>query len=119
VRDTLKLDLGIDRGVSVQREEIQDFSKSSLFGGKRTTTKAWRITLRNNKEEAVTLTIEDQVPVSQEKDIGVDIQELSGGQLDPETGLVTWQRQLAPKETVTLNIRYQVRAPAEYDLIIR
>ena len=119
VQDTLTLDLGRDQGISVQREEVRAFSKSVFLGNKKETTRAWRITLRNNKQSKVSTTVIDQVPVSQAKDIAVAVEEVSGGLVNEETGQVTWEIELAPQQSKELLLRYSVRYPKGYQLIIK
>ena len=57
--------------------------------------------------------IEDQVPVSRDKEIEVTIEELSGGALNADTGKVTWKLDIAPGKQEKRSIRYGVKFPKE------
>ena len=65
----------------------------------------------NTKQQAVTIEIEDQIPVSQEGNIEVEVEELSGGTLDTESGKVTWNITLQPGESMSKQVRFSVKYP--------
>ena len=79
---------------------------------------AWRITVKNTRKEAVSLTLQDQIPVSQNSNINVTVEELSGGKLNQERGFVTWQLQLQPGEQRELILQYRVKYPKNRRLIV-
>jgi hypothetical protein len=55
----------------------------------------------------------DQVPISMRDDIEVSIAELTGGELEEETGIVTWNLQIPPGETQSVVISYEVQYPSD------
>jgi len=109
--DTLNLSLGRDRAVNVKREMLKEYSKTGIFGGKQQTSRAYEITVQNNKKQAIQLVIEDQLPISQNGDIEVNTEEISGAQYDATTGKVTWKVSLAPGETIKKQLRFTVKYP--------
>lgn len=109
--DTLQLSLGRDPGVAVKREAVKDFCKTSTFGGKKKTIRGFKTTVMNTRSVAVTVLIEDQVPLSSESDIEVTVDDLNGGTLDPETGIVTWEVEIQPGASVEKVLKYSVRYP--------
>jgi uncharacterized protein (TIGR02231 family) len=109
--DTLSLSLGRDKGIAVKREQIKDFCKTGMFGNKQHTTKAYEISIQNNKKQAIELIIEDQVPISQNGEIEVEVEELSGGELDATTGRVKWKITLAPGASIKKQLRFNVKYP--------
>jgi uncharacterized protein (TIGR02231 family) len=110
-RDTLTLSLGRDQNVIVQRERMKDYQKRSTLGSNVKEQFGYEISLRNTKAQPVTITIEDQIPVSTTSEIEVEDLETNGGKLDKETGKVTWQVALKPNETVKRTLRYVVKYP--------
>ncbi len=78
----------------------------------------WRITVKNTRNEAVALTLKDQIPVSQNSGITVTTEELSGGKLDKEKGIVTWQLSLMPNEQKELMVEYKVKYPKNRRLVV-
>jgi uncharacterized protein (TIGR02231 family) len=109
--DTLNLSLGRDRSINVKRELMKEYSKTSGMGNKQQTTRAFEITVQNNKSQSVQLTIEDQLPVSQSGDVEVSVDDVSGAQVDANTGKVTWNITLAPGETLKKQLRFKVKYP--------
>ncbi|MEN9639003.1 MAG: hypothetical protein RLZZ262_871 [Bacteroidota bacterium] len=109
--DTLSLSLGRDKGIAVKREQLKDFCKTGAFGGKQHTTKAYEMTVTNNKKQSISIIIEDQIPISQNGDIEVNVEELSGGVLEENTGKVYWKLTINPGETVKKQIRFDVKYP--------
>ena len=73
----------------------------------------YKIVVTSRKEEAVPVTVTDQIPVSDEKTITVDAVELSNGKLEAGTGLIRWDLELEPKETKTLKLAYNVAWPKD------
>lgn len=110
-RDSMRVSLGRDARVQLQRAQVADFTNRKEIGGTVTQTYGFEITVRNNKTEKTTLIFEDQIPVSQNKEIKITPLELSGGVLDPVTGKVTWTRELKPGETLTVPLRFEVKYP--------
>jgi uncharacterized protein (TIGR02231 family) len=109
--DTLTLSLGRDRGILVKRDQIKDFCKTNIMGNKQETTKAYEITIQNNKKQSVELVIEDQVPISQNGEVEVQIEELSGAVIDEATGKVIWKVNLAAGESLKKQLRFTVKYP--------
>jgi hypothetical protein len=76
------------------------------------------ITIRNNKTNQVRITVNDQIPVSSNSQITVEVSELSGGKHNNETGLVQWDLDLKPGETRELILTYSVRYPKNQNIIL-
>ncbi|WP_074987946.1 DUF4139 domain-containing protein [Rufibacter ruber] len=115
-RDTLTLSLGRDQNVVVQRERMKDYQKRSTLGSNIKEQVGYEISLRNTKAQPVTITVEDQIPLSTTSEIEVEDIETNGGTLNKETGKVTWQLSLKPNETVKRTLRYVVKYPKNRQL---
>lgn len=109
--DTLSLSLGRDKSINVKRDMIKDYCKTTFFGGKQKTSKAYEITVQNNKKQAIQIEIEDQLPISQSGEIEVETEEISGAQYDEVTGKLSWKLTLAAGETVKKQVRFNVKYP--------
>lgn len=109
--DTLSLSLGRDKGIAVKRDQLKDYCKTGMLGGKQHTTKAYEMSVTNNKKQSITVIMEDQIPISQNSEIEVSVDELSGGVLDEATGKVRWTLTINPGETVKKQIRFDVKYP--------
>lgn len=110
-KDTLRLSLGRDKKVVVKREKITEFSSVKFIGRHTVETYVYRITVRNTKKESIQLTIEDQLPVSRDSQIEVELQEARGATSEKETGKLTWKLDLKAAETQTFDLKYTVKYP--------
>jgi uncharacterized protein (TIGR02231 family) len=110
-KDTLSLSLGRDKKVVVKREEITEFSSRKFIGRHTVQTYVYRITVRNTKKESVQLTLEDQLPVSRDSQIEVELQEARGATQEKETGKLAWKLDLKAAEAQTLDLKYTVKYP--------
>lgn len=104
--DTLRFSMGRDRSIRIERTKENDYSSRRAIGSNQTQTVAWKFSVRNTRPEPVVLTLADQLPVSRNSAIAVSAEELSGGQLDKESGIVTWRLELKPGEQRELRLRY-------------
>ena len=118
LQDTLLISMGRDRSIVVQREKMEEFSKKRTIGSNITETRGYEITLRNNKSQAVTMKVEDQIPVSVNSTISVEAIELSSGKLNSQTGNVTWEITLAPGAQQKLSLQYEVKYPKSERVIL-
>lgn len=109
--DTLDLSLGRDNSVTVSREMIKDFCKTSVLGSKKTDTRAYKIKVTNGKKKAISILIRDQVPVTTNAEIEVSIDEVSGGKHFPDTGFVEWELSTGSSESKELILKYTVKYP--------
>lgn len=64
------------------------------------------------------MVVKDQIPVSINSTIEVTPGELSGGKLDSQTGIVTWEITLAPGAQQKLSLQYEVKYPKSERIIL-
>ena len=67
---------------------------------------AWEISLRINKNQEIELTVEDQVPISNSREIDVKYIDLGGAVQEKNTGIIKWKVKLQPSGNKRLNFRY-------------
>jgi bifunctional DNase/RNase len=116
VQDTLSFTLGKDKGVVVERIQIESFQEKNFFGNKVTETKGWDITVRNTKSTAINLNVLDQVPLSSNEDIEIDLKERSGASFDESTGKLKWNIELEPGQAKTLRFVYEITYPDDQQI---
>lgn len=109
--DTLTLSLGRDKKIIVKREKIEDFSSRRGIGSSVRDAYSYRLTVRNTKAEPVQLTLYDQIPLSTDSRIEVELTDGAGAMHNAETGRLTWNLNLKPNETRELTFRYTVKYP--------
>jgi len=111
--DTLRLSLGKDKGVVIKRTLLKDFSSKKFLGSNKTDTRQYEIAIRNNKQQSVNIIVEDEFPISTQKEIEVQNRKYDGAKLDDDTQKLTWQMNIDPKKENKLNFRYEVKYPKE------
>ena len=116
--DTLYLSLGRDPGIRVDRTKVNEKSASRFLGSNREQTVTWRILVTNTRREAVCVSVYDQTPIARNSDINVSVEELSGGQRDKDTGIVTWKLDMKPNEKRELLLQYKVKYPKNERLFV-
>jgi uncharacterized protein (TIGR02231 family) len=116
--DTLEISLGRDKMVTTERKKEKDLTEKSFLGNKKTATSVWKTTVKNNKNQPISMMVLDQVPVATLAEIEVEVQNLSGASQDPKTGEIKWEFQLAPSATKVMELKYTVRYPGNKNLII-
>ena len=73
---------------------------------------------RNNRNNSIELAVSDQIPISQNKQIEVEAEELSGGKLSEIDGKVKWTLKLSPGESKQLVLTYRVKYPKNQKVIL-
>jgi uncharacterized protein (TIGR02231 family) len=115
-KDTLLLTLGKDKRIQVERKKLKEFCSHSFFGGTKTESVTWEITIKNTRKEAVTLIIEDQIPVSTDKEIEIKLTDKGNAYLDEAIGKLTWKLDLAPEKSQILKFSFDVKYPKDKQL---
>lgn len=109
--DTLEISLGKDERIIIERKKLKDFEERRFFGSKTRESLSFEISIRNTKSEPIEIIVEDQIPVSTDESIKISPKELSGGELDEQTGIINWRLNLKPNETRKIKLNYQIEYP--------
>ena len=115
-KDSLLLSLGRDKSVVITREKLKDYSSTKTIGSNRTAERTYEITVRNTKKREINIVIEDQIPVSKQKEIEVKLIDKSGAEYDLEKGLLIWRLSLKPGETMKRKFAFSVKYPKDKQL---
>lgn len=111
ISDTLGISLGRDKKILVTRTKSKDFSSTKLIGSKRKETFAYEIVVKNNSKAPITIEVEDQIPISQDSEIEVDVIEISDADHNLTTGKLTWKLNLNPGESKKLKLQFAIKYP--------
>ncbi len=108
--------LGVDEAIKVERVFVKKFQKDEGVLSKKTKfIYEYRIEATNNRKTDVSLAVKDQLPISQNKEIVVDVLEPRLGKADsPEKDdreRLTWKLSLAPAEKRKLPLSFSVEFP--------
>jgi len=109
--EELIISMGIDTNLVIERKQLNNLKDKSLFGTSRIVTRNYEITLRNNKPIDVIVKVYDRIPISQNKEIKVDTQNVSSAQYDEKTGILFWTIPIMPKQAVKKQLGYEVKYP--------
>lgn len=109
--DTLSVSLGRDKEVVVTRLKVAGKSRKMVLGGMNKVSVAYNINARNNHNYPIDVEIQDQVPLSSDKDVVITVDEMGGAHLEPKVGTLTWRFTLQPGEVKTMEFGFTVRFP--------
>jgi len=114
----ISLTLTTDPRISVKREKQKDYCSTKHVGNSTTVTQSYLITVKNNQSKAAKLTLKEQYPISNDKDIEVkDVTITPKATYDKtDIGVVTWELELQPGETRTFTVTYTVKHPTDRDI---
>lgn len=114
--DTLKLSLGRDKGVVIKRVLVKEFSQKRLLGNNKNESRQYEFTIRNNKQQPIHIIVEDQFPISTNKDVEVEKLSYDGGKLDDDRKTVSWNLNVDAKKETKLQMGYSVKYPKDKTL---
>lgn len=107
----LLLTLGDDRRISIKRDLIKDKTmEKNISSSNKEQQYAYQFTIRNNKNEKIKLRIKDQVPVSTDKQIIINMINKGGAEYDEKTGYLTWDIVLNANETKKIDFSFKVNS---------
>ena len=112
-KETYDLSLGVDETMKVKRTQKKRQTSQVLLKGQKKTEYEYEINVTSRKEKTVSVTVTDQIPVSDEKTIIVDLLDRSEGVLKEDTGLIRWDFELAPAAAKVLKLAYTVAWPKD------
>ncbi len=104
--EKISIDLGRDEGIRIDRNE-KSFKEKTLTG-KNKSTKTIITTIENTRDKKVELKLKDQIPVSDEVGIKVDLKESSPAAKADDDGMLNWEISLKPKEKTTVRFVYTI-----------
>ena len=117
-QDKVTLTLATDPRVTVKRELQRDYSSTKHVGSTTTETRSYLITVRNNQNRNAKLTLKEQYPISNDKDIEVKLVEVkpTATYNKEDIGVLTWELDLNSGETRTFVVTYSVKYPKDLTL---
>jgi uncharacterized protein (TIGR02231 family) len=113
ISDTLDISLGRDKNVVVDRVKLKDLSEKKIIGLNKKETYTYEISVRNKKKLGIEIDVEDQVPVSQNKEVEVELLESSSARYDATTGKLSWALKLAAGENKKMKLGFSVKYPKD------
>jgi len=114
----ISLTLTTDPRISVKREKMSNYCSTKHVGNTTTVTQAYQITVKNNQTKSVKLTLKEQYPISNNKDIEVKLGDVTPAATYNKEGIgvLTWEVELKAGETRTFNVSYSVKYPKDQNV---
>ena len=117
-KEDYTLSLGIDERIKLSRKLLKKQDATSLLKGQKITSSKFELAVANNKNTDIDIVVNDQIPVSRDKTIIVDIESIDGAERNEETGILTWTLSLKPQETKKVSFSYKVSSPKDKTIAI-
>ncbi len=108
--DTMRFSIGDDKNVKVLRKVLRSSpDKTGPLSKEIDEYITITLQVKNTKDEDVTLSLKDQIPLSSSVDVKVLNIQTDGGELDEKTGTIRWELKLAPHAERTIKVSFTVR----------
>ena len=111
--EKFSLSLGQDERLNVVRTELPRKTSEALIKNQKKQIRTYKINLTNKSKETVKVLVKDQIPVSTDKSITVDVNKLSDGSLDIDKGEIKWEISLESGSTTELELGYSISWPKD------
>lgn len=109
--ELFKISLGRDRFITVQRRRLKKNVSKRFLGNMQFVDCEYLLKVKNEKQQEVHMMIIDQIPITENEKIIVDILNMSEAELDSLTGKVTWKSLLKAGEELELLLAYRISWP--------
>ena len=108
--DTFVVDLGVDERVKCERK-LTEKKKEFLLFAKERINYGYKITIQSFKATAETITVYDQVPVSQDERVVVKVKKATSGIEPDEKGIMKWRFSIGPQEKKEIVLEFAIDYP--------
>lgn len=94
-------------------------SKKLFLGNTKKATIAYDIIVRNNHKKSINIEILDQVPISNDKEVLISIDEKGEAAYDEKTGVLSWNFTLNGTQTKELTFGFSIKYPKDKQVKIQ
>ena len=112
-KENYDISLGKDESIRLKRDQKKKYTSNVLLKGAKKTEFVYEIQAASLKSEPFAITLIDQIPVSLDKSITVDKDELSSGKYNEDNGEVKWDFTLEPGEKKNITLAYSISWPKD------
>ncbi|MGB6268709.1 MAG: DUF4139 domain-containing protein, partial [Olleya sp.] len=109
----LFISMGRDNSIVVERIPVKEYTSSKFIGSNKKETFGYEIVIKNKKSTPIKIEILDQIPVSQNKEVQVTLDDKGKAKYTENIGKLLWTLDLKPRETVIETFRYSVKYPKD------
>jgi uncharacterized protein (TIGR02231 family) len=117
--DTLLLSLGRDDQITIKRVQPKDFTeRKKVLSNTIKEVYAFEITVKNNKTVPINIEFIDQVPISKQETIEVELLDKDGAEYAPTYGKLTWKLDIKPGQNKKVRFSYSMKYPKDKNVAI-
>jgi uncharacterized protein (TIGR02231 family) len=115
--DTLNLSLGKDKRVNVKRTLVKDATTTKTSNDNTKQTFTYELVVKNNKIKDINIVLKDQYPLSNIKEMEVELIDDGSAMVNTELGILTWKLTLKPGESKKVRFSYKVKYPRDKKIV--
>ncbi|WP_441238374.1 mucoidy inhibitor MuiA family protein [Bradyrhizobium sp. 930_D9_N1_4] len=122
--DTVRLGFGADDKVKIQRAVLKrnEGSAGLLVTTSKTDERSFKTTIRNGHDFPIKVAIEDQLPVSENEDIVVEMLPATtpptASNIRDKRGVLEWSFDAKPGEVKDINFAWRIRWPKDKSMVV-
>jgi uncharacterized protein YjbK len=108
------LSLGRDEEIVIKRVKPTDVTTAPrLFNNHKKETIAYDIIIKNNKSVPISIEVLDQIPISKNSEIEVELDERNGAEYNKDYGKLLWRIKVPERKNKTIRFSYTVKYPKD------
>lgn len=119
ISDTLDLTLGQDKSIVIKREKQKDKIKEKMLDNDKLYTFAYEINIKNGNQKNIEIEIQDQLPLSNNKQVVIEKENISNATYNENNGFLTWKQNIKAKDSKKISFSYTIKAPKEMPIAVR
>jgi uncharacterized protein (TIGR02231 family) len=116
IEDSLSVSLGFDKNIVLERKKVKEERKNQTLSNKQNAEFHYQITVKNNKNSAINILIEDQYPIAYDQQIKIENKQNDKAKVDVNEGKLSWETQIPAQKSFTVNNIYEISFPKKYRL---
>lgn len=103
--------LGKNSLIEIKKEQANNFTKNSFFGGESKNSMAWEYEIKNGSKRAWNVVLQERAPVSTHEDVKVALKNSPEQSNLGKDGLLSWDFELKPGESKKIHFGYELSKP--------
>ncbi|MCP3463995.1 mucoidy inhibitor MuiA family protein [Bradyrhizobium sp. CCGUVB23] len=121
--EAIRLGFGADDKIKIERSVIrQNEGTAGVISSSKTDTRSFRTTVRNGHDFPIRIAIEDQLPISENEDIAVEMLSATtpptSTNLRDKRGVLEWAFDAKPGEVKEIKFGWRVRWPKDKGIVL-
>jgi uncharacterized protein DUF4139/uncharacterized protein DUF4140 len=110
--ENAEISLGIDDSIKIKRELLKQFTqKKGITSGYTRTNFKYRITIENFNKSDIDLLLKENIPISQDKEIIVEIIESTDNIKTDLQGILQWNLEIEKGNKKIIDLEYYIESP--------